>query len=107
MHRYASPHLPRGWSYVMITESAYTRPRSVSRKELEWALEHTVEGYDEDESRVTAGMTRWELVCAHSASGWVLIFADESCDGRWARVFHSHKMSPAQEAEWIRGRGVI
>lgn len=91
----------------MITESAYTRPRSVSRKELEGALERVVEVSDKDESRVMAGMTRWELVCAHSGGGWVFVIADESCDGRWARVFHSHKMSPAQEAEWIKGRGVI
>ena len=107
MYRYDSPNLPRGWSYVMITESAHTRPRSVSSENLEWALDHTVEMDDEGESRMIAGRTRWKLVCEHPRYGYVTVFADESRDGLWAQVFHSHKMTTAEEVEWLRGKGVI
>lgn len=47
---------------------------------------------------MTAGRTRWKLVCEHIRYGYVTVFADESRGG-WAQVFHSHKMTTAEEAE--------
>lgn len=103
-YRYDSPNLPRGWRYVMITESAHTRPRSVASKDLKWSIDHTVEMNDEGESIMTAGRTRWKMVGEHPRSGLVSMYADEARNGLWAQVFHSHKMTTAEEAEWIRRR---
>ena len=107
MYRYNSPNLPRGWRYVMITESAHTHPRMGSRKFLELSLEAVLEEKDDGESRRTAGMRRWKMTGVHPKDGYVMIIADESHDGIWARVFHSHKMTAAEEARWLSEKGII
>ena len=91
----------------MIAESAHTRPRSVSQKFLELSLESVLWERDEGESQLTVGMRRWKLAGLHPKDGYVVMIADESYDGIWARVFHSHKMTSPEEEVWLREKGVI